>query len=246
MYDAKEGIFPIGHKQFPGIEKPSYSRLVYAKDYNCPCCKKKFKDFKIFSSKLYESAPMRYDLRKFYTDFQPTWYDVVTCGHCYFSTVQSCYAASRPVLVKKIENELAAARSSILLDFEAQRDIDFVFASHYLALLCADGYMSFADPIRAKVWGNLSWLYEDVGDGEMERFAARNAAEAYENVYKETQLTPVQEQTTCLSIAGMQIRAGIDNDLKKYLFQVKTIKTGEKAYIKMAEDIMEDIHANGA
>ena len=184
---------------------------------------------------------MRYDLRKYYTDFQSEWYDIITCRHCYFSTVHTVYADSKPILKQKVENTLTAARSSIFMDFDAERNIDFVFTSHYLALLCADGYLSFANPVRAKVWGNLSWLYEDVGDKEMEVFAAKKAAEAYEEVYTGTRLTPVQEQTTCLSIAGMQRRAGIDKDLRKILYQVKTQKMGDKAYVKLAEDLMYEL-----
>ena len=238
---SENQIYPQGHKHYPGVTKPEYAKLVYKKDYTCPYCKKQFNDFRIFSSKLYESAPMRFDLRRFYKDFQSEWYEIITCRHCYFSTVYSYINESRPVLKPKIENELAAARALILLDFEAERDVDFVFSSHYLALICADGYLSYANPLRAKIWGNLSWLYEDVGDKEMEIFAAGKAATAYEEVYSSTRLTPVQEQTTCLSIAGMQRRAGIDKDLRKYLFQVKTSKMGEKAYIKLAEDIMDEM-----
>ena len=234
-------IFPKGHKSYPGIVKPEFSSLVYEKDYTCPYCKQKFNDYKIFSSKLYESAPMRYDLRKFYTDFQSEWYDIVTCRHCYFSTVSGYYTESRPVLKQKIENELTAAQESVLLDFDAPRDIDYVFTSHYLALLCAEGYLSYAHPLRAKIWGNISWLYEDVEDTEMEVFAAEKAAAAYELVFSESRLSPVQEQMTCLSIAGMQMRAGIDRDLRKYLYQVRTAKMGDKAYVIMAENLMEDM-----
>ena len=243
---AAGGLFPEGHKSYPGVTKPAYARLVYPKEYTCPFCKKTFTDFKIFSSKLYESAPMRFDLRRFYTDFQTEWYDIITCRHCYFSTVSSYYAESKPVFKQKIENELTQARGALTLDFDAERNIDFVFATHYLAILCADGYLSSAVPLRAKLWGNISWLYEDVGDAEMERYAASTAAAAYEEVYSGTRMTPIQEQTTCLSIAGMQRRAGIDRDLKKYLYQVKTNKMGDKAYVKIAEDIMEDLRISGS
>ena len=235
------GIFPEGHKSYPGVTKPNFLHLVYEKDYTCPYCKQKFYDYRIFSSKLYESAPMRYDLRRFYTDFQSEWYDIVTCRHCYFSTISGYYTDSRPLLKQKIEHEITDARESVHLDFEAPRDIDFVFAAHYLALICAEGYLSYANPLRAKIWGNISWLYEDVGDAQMEKFSAEKAAAAYELVYSSTKLTPVQEQMTCLSIAGMQMRAGIDRDLRKYLYQVKTTKSGEKAYANMAEDLMEDL-----
>jgi len=233
-------IFPKGHKGYPDATKPEYAKLVFAKDYFCPVCKKKFSDFKIFRSKLYESEPMRYDLRRYYTDFQTEWYDVITCPHCYFSMFNSYFTDPKPIQKAKFEKELVAARASVYMDFKAERNINFVFASHYLAMLCADGYLSLGKQIRAKLWGNLSWLYEDVMDEQMEKFCAEKAALAYETVYAETRLTPVQEQVTCLSIAGMQYRAGMDNNLKKYLFTAKTIKQGDKTYAKVAEDFMFD------
>jgi len=234
-------IFPKSHKGYPGIEKPEYANLVFPKDYECPYCKKSFTDYKVFRSKLFEAAPMRFDLRRYYTDFQPEWYDVITCHNCLFSAFHNYFTDPKPIQKVKFENELNAARASILLDFGAPRDIDYVFGSHYLAMLCADGYLSIGRQIRAKLWGNLSWLYEDVEDEEMAKLCAANAAEAYERVYAESRLTPVQEQVTCLSIAGMQYRAGLDKNLKRYLFTAKTIKMGDRTYAKLAEDFMEEI-----
>jgi len=234
-------IFPEGHKSYPGVTKPEYAQLVFPKDYDCPFCKKPFNDYKVFRSKLFEAAPMRFDLRRYYTDFQTEWYDIITCHNCLFSMFNNYFSEPKPIQKAKIEHKLAAVRASILLDFEAERDIDFVMTAHYLALICADGYLSIGKQIRAKLWGNLSWLYEDVEDDAMAKFAAGKAAEAYETVYTETVLTPVQEQVTCLSIAGMQYRAGTDRNLKKYLFTAKTAKMGDKTYAKLAEDFMFEL-----
>jgi len=245
MMMAESGIFPEGHKLYPGITKPEYAQLVFAKDYECPYCRKPFTDFKVFRSKLYEASPVRFDLRRYYNEFQTEWYDVITCQNCLFSTFHNYYTESKPIQRVKINNELAAIRASIMLDFEAERDIDFVFATHYIALICSEGYLSLGKQIRAKLWGNLSWLYEDVKDDEMAKFAAGKAAEAYEAIYAETHLTPVQEQITCLSIAGMQYRAGVDKNLKKYLFTAKTVKMGDSTYAKIAEDFMYDLGVSG-
>ena len=234
-------LFPEGHKSYPGITKPEFLPLVFPKDYNCPFCKKSFKDFRVFRSKLYENQPMRYDLRKYFSDFQTEWYDILTCRSCMFSTFHNYFTDPKPIQKAKIEKSLNVARGEILLDFDAERNIDFVFSVHYLAILCADGYPSMGKQIRAKLWGNLSWLYEDVGDEEMEKYAALKAAEAYEQVYTETRLTPVQEQITCLSIAGMQHRAGVDNNLKKFIFTAKTLLAGDKTYAKLAEDFMYEL-----
>jgi len=237
-------LFPEGHKQYPNITKPEYAALVFPKEYTCPFCKKKFKDFRIFRSKLYESSPMRFDLRKYYTDFQTEWYDILVCQNCLFSTFHSYFSDPKPIQKAKIEKVLNDTRSEVILDFNAERDINYVFTAHYLAILCADGYPTMGKQMRAKLWGNLSWLYEDVEDKEMEKFAAEKAAEAYEQVFTESRLNPTQEQITCLSIAGMQYRAGIDRNLRRFLFTAKTMSAGDKTYAKLAEDFMYDHQLN--
>jgi len=241
VVEAKAGIFPAGHKHYMDVIKPEYMALVFPKDYKCPFCKMAFKDFRVFRSKLYECSPTRFDLRKYYKDFQTEWYDILTCRSCLFSTFHNYFTEPKPIQKTKIEKQLAEARAEVHLDFDEARNIDFVFTVHYLAILCADGYPSMGKQIRAKLWGNLSWLYEDVENEEMAKFAAEKAAEVYEQIYSETRLTPIQEQITCLSIAGMQHRSGIDRNLKKYLFTAKTLLAGDKTYAKMAEDFMFEL-----
>jgi len=238
---AQTGVFPPGHIKYPGITRPEYLPLVFPKEYKCPYCKAAFRDFRVFRSKLYENAPMRYDLRKYFSDFQTEWYDILTCRTCYFSTFHNYFTDPKPIQKAKIESTLAAAKKEVSLDFDDERNIDFVFTTHYLSIICSDGYPAMGKQIRAKLWGNLSWLYEDVENDEMAKYAAAKAAEAYEQVYTESRLTPVQEQITCLSIAGMQHRAGIDNNLKKFLFTAKTLTAGDKTYAKLAEDFMFDL-----
>ena len=238
---AVANLFPPGHKSYPDIVRPEYLPLIFPKDYTCPYCKASFKDYRVFRSKLYENTAMRYDLRKYFTDFQTEWYDILTCRSCLFSTFHTYFTEPKPIQKAKIDKALIAARADIHLDFEAERNIDFVFTVHYLSILCSEGYPSMGKQIRAKLWGNLSWLYEDMKDEEMEKFSAAKAAEAYEQVYTESRLTPVQEQITCLSIAGMQYRAGIDNNLKKFLFTAKTLMAGDKTYAKLAEDFMYEL-----
>ena len=234
-------LFPAGHKLYPGITKPEYAPLVFPKEYKCPYCKSTFKDFRVFRSKLYESTPMRYDLRKYYKDFQTEWYDILTCRSCLFSTFHTYFTEPKPIQKAKIEDKLNKARAEAVLDFDAERNIDYVFTVHYLALMCSEGYPTMGKQIRAKLWGNLSWLYEDMNDKDMEVFTATKAAQAYEQVYTESRLTPAQEQITCLSIAGMQYRAGIDSNLKKFIFTAKTLTTGDKTYSKLAEDFMYEL-----
>ncbi|MDR2589679.1 MAG: DUF2225 domain-containing protein [Oscillospiraceae bacterium] len=238
---AGGGIFPEHHKHYSDVDIHINMGLVMPKEYTCPFCKKPFMDFRVFSSKLYESSPMRYDLRKFYTDFHMEWFDVIVCANCLFSTFNKYFTDPKPIKKAAIESKLIAARSEVPITFSSDRDVNYVFTSHYLALMCSDAYPTMIKQIRAKLWGNLSWLYEDVKDKEMEKFAAQRAAEEYEQVYTSSRLTPVQEQITCLSIAGMQYRAGLDSNLKKFLFTAKTMVGADRLYAKLAEDFMYDL-----
>ncbi len=240
---APGGVSPEGHKRYPGVTHPEYEKLVYKKNYKCPNCGKTFDDFKVFKSKLVLSQPLRYDLRACYTGFQMEWYEIVTCPHCLFSMFHNYFTEPKPLLKEKLKETLAAARNAVRLDFAAQRDIDFVFTAHYLALACAQGYTSPRRHILAKIWANLSWLYEDVGDEDMARYAAGECANAYDELFAGSNLSLAQEQSISLTIAGMMYRAGQKENLKKYLFIAKTSKAGNRTYSILAEDLMEEIRA---
>ncbi len=233
------GLFPEGHKGYPGIQKPEYAKLLFDKEYKCPNCGQGFKGKKIFVSKLIPTAPTRYDLRRYYKDFQMEWYEIITCPHCYFSALTENFIEPTHFLKAKIEEPLAIAKDGITLDFEAERDLDFVFAAHYLALLCAQAFTIKQKQIELHLWSNLSWLYEDVPDSEMERYAALAAADAGELIFMGGGLNKVQEQVICLQTAGMLYRTGERETLSKWLFNAKTAKMGKKIYADLAENLWQ-------
>lgn len=229
-----------GHKKYSSIALSVDEKIVTQRKYTCPLCKKEFSDFYVSRTKLRESKPMRYDLRRFYDGIIIEWYDLITCPHCYFTTFHTYFTDPKPLKKTEIEDYLIAARAELPIDFSAPRDINLVFTMHYLALLCCNGYPSLYRQIRAKIWGNLSWLYEDVLDTQLETAAAGKAAEAYENVYAEIRQSPTQEQIVCLSIAGMQTRAGVDRNLNRYVYTAKTMEMGDRTYVNIAEDFMNE------
>jgi hypothetical protein len=95
--------------------------------------------------------------------------------------------------------------------------------------------------MTARLWANLSWLYEDAEDEDMARFAAKNAADAFGAVYSGERLTATQEQAVAMGAAGMLYRAGVEENLKKYLLDVKMNKAGSKIYTLLAEDLLDII-----
>lgn len=237
---ASEDLFPEGHQGYPCVYKPEYKQLVYEKSYTCPCCKQEFQSYKVFQSKLVSSKPMRYDLRNEYTDFQLEWYDILTCPHCLFSMFSEFFNMPRAMDRQLLNMRLEPLRAKVQLDFNAERDIDFVFASHYLALACAETMLD-SNNLKMRLWSNLSWLYEDVRDAGMENYACRQAASFAEAVYEGTSMNPVREQVICLAVAGMLYRAGEMGPVRNWLFKAKTMKMGKKAYSDIADRLLDEM-----
>lgn len=231
-------FYPEGHKGYPGVVHPEYKQFVYDKEYKCPNCAKPFKGNRIFQSKLTTAAPIRFDMRETFVDFSPEWYDVVTCPNCYFSMLSAYFNDPKNFFRMRATQAISEAHEKVALDLSIERDLDLVFATHYLALTSAVGFVN-QKQLVAKLWGNLSWLYEDSGDQDMERFAAGKAAAAYADMFQSANPSPEQEQIICLTIAGMLYRAGEMKDIKRWLFNVKSNKSGKKMYADLADDILD-------
>lgn len=92
-----------------------------------------------------------------------------------------------------------------------------------------------------RIWSGISWLFEDAGDTALMQDYALKVAQVGEQIYSESKLAPAQEQMLGLSTAGMLHRAGKDENLMKWLFDVKTMKNGKKIYAELAENLMNEI-----
>ena len=232
-------LYPAGHKRY-GITHSEYTKFLYPKNFTCPQCGKPFQGQKIFLSKLFSSAPVRFDLRESYQDFNMAWYDVICCPHCYFSAFISTFAEPKHFNRTRLKDVLPRAKAAASLAFAQERDIDFVFTAHYLALVCTDAFLHHMH-LKARLWANLSWLYEDAGDEEMMRFAARQCADANEALYTAGNASPAQEQTLCLMLAAMRYRAGEKDSLRKWLYIAKTARGGKRTYADLAGNLLDVI-----
>lgn len=228
------------HRRYQMIWHPEYDTYVFPKQMNCPCCGAAFEGKKVFQSKLISISQPRYDLRQFYKDFEPIWYELVTCPACYFSTFLNLFLEPKNFSKSIAAKKLPALRDELMLEFGGERTLEFVFAAHYLALQCADSYLD-AQKLAARLWGNISWLYEDVGEKELERLAAQSAAKANEKLYLEGRLIPAQEQAVAMTIAGMLHRAGETGEIKRWLFEVKKHKAGKRLYTDLADDLLQHL-----
>ncbi len=240
-----------GHKGYQGIRHPEYEDFVFDKEYTCPHCKQKFTGTRIFRSKLAtlprKSSEMRYDLHDEYKCFETEWYDIVTCPHCCFSTFESIFLQNKVLKKQNYEESLNKIKEELKLDIDTEKDLEFVFSQHYIAMVCAQGYKNFKK-IRARIWQNLYWLYKSAGDDEMINASRAKVIEAYTNIFTTCALTSAQEQRVCLTIAQMEYESGNMQEAKQWAHKAYANKFGKKMYLELArrffEDISEEIDEN--
>ncbi len=236
-------FFLPGHKSYPDITHPEYKEFLFHKEYTCPNCKQTFDGSRISYNRLTAdpvlSQKMRMDFHIFYKDFEAEWYDIVTCPHCYFSTLIDMFL--KPTYLRKAvyEEQLMQIRSSVMLDFSAERTLDFVFLQHYIALACSAAFSNHIQ-IDACLWMNLCWLYRSVEDQEMIRQAEDKTLEAYKDMYLNCSLSPEQEQRTCLTIAGMYFDKGEYIPAREWAFAVRVYPEAKIIYRNLAQSIIDE------
>ena len=243
---AMPAPYLAGHRSYPGVIHPEYKKYLIPTEYTCPHCQNKFHGSRIQVSKLIpirdEREEKRYDLRVSYNDFEMEWHEIVTCPSCYFSSFDNFFRESKSVYRSRYEKKLVGMYDSIAIDFSAERDLDAVFAQHYLALACAPGFTDHRQ-IVARVWLNLVRLYQDAGEPELADIAEKNALDAYEKVYMEVELAEGQEQRLCLTVAGILYARGEKRAARQWAMKVRQGSGDRSAYWNMAEQLIQDVRA---
>lgn len=225
----KSLIIPKGHKTYDSTKHPEYEKFVFQRVYTCMNCGQSFPGFLMLSSRLKPDGEMSSDMRRHYLNFNPLWYEIVTCPHCYFSTLESIYNGEEKPNKSLYENELNYLRSKINFDFEDPKDVNQIFNSYYLALACSSGFEK-KKQIDAKLWLSLSWLYNDVNDKEMEHYAITKAYELTKAYYSECYLSKEAEQVALMIIGTLAFKLGYLDEAFLTLGKAKTMPEGKQAY----------------
>lgn len=233
-----DDLYLDGHKDFSGIIHPEYRRFLLRSKYICPLCLEEFNGYRIVQSKLSLDANLneqRFDLRRIYDDFDPMWYELVTCPKCYFTTFAGQFDDKKLLMRLNFESALKDARRIVRLDFDGERDLELVFAQHYLALMCAPGSDSFRQ-ITARLWTNLYWLYDDAGEKELAAQALQRAITSYYTILDRCSLTPQHKQRCSMVLAGLTYHSGNHYGAKQL---AKELCKGE--YRALAERLISTI-----
>lgn len=207
----KRMLFPKDHRTNYSIRPNEYEQYIYKQNYTCPYCHNEFDDYTILSSKLIMKDELKCDLRRKYQSFEPLWYEVLTCPHCYFSAYESIFTNTVKINKNSIANNLEIIHSGLNLNFEEPKKMDQVFTSYYLALMCTDAFEN-KKQLEARLWLSLYRLYGDIGDSHMEKYAAEKAYETTQNYYSECNLSNDARQTILMTLGTLARKLGNTND----------------------------------
>jgi len=234
-------LFPSGHKHYNLPEFTAKDGLIRAETMTCPICGLKFSAPQV-RTVLLRTLAMDYDMRRRYEGIDVTHYLAVTCPQCLFSAIADKFPDASKNNAAQVIEATALYRNE--LDLPAEKmDADAIFARLYLAIACMPICYDNSIMFVARLWINVSWLYRDCGDEEMERYAMEQALKSYLKAYTTTTLDKKTDQAICMIAGELSYKLGDENEGKKLLFSAKTNREGAALISNLAEDRLMEIKA---
>ncbi|MGI5921461.1 MAG: DUF2225 domain-containing protein [Syntrophomonadaceae bacterium] len=242
---ADSGLFPPQHKTYAQVAPASDEDYLFTKEAVCPVCTKSFPVKMIRSSKLKLEAVDR-DLRQRFKNFNPLWYIMWVCPHCFYANFHFEFKQVNEKIKKNIKKQLETLQDKINPRFSSPRNLNEVFTAYYLAINgLKDGV---SDPARlAKIWLRLAWLYEDVEDQDMYCYASEQALKGFEESYyngrRNTSIE--QDQRLTLLMGELNLRIGKSREALVHFRNSIVHKGGSPIINRQAEDRIQELKSLG-
>lgn len=233
---SSQALFPTEHKSVVVKEPDTYADFVSPYKLTCPHCSSEFESRTVLTSKLRpdNSGQQRADLRQKYQGFDLIWYDIVSCPHCLFSAQLSNFTKQIYLNRKAYDAKLPELKAKVNPTFTYPKTLDQVFTSYYIALICSEG---FENPyqVKARLWLQLSWLYEDNNQPEMVKIAQKNSYESYIEFYSVSTLDSLSTQVCCLILGSLAGKLDLYERALDHLYKAKAVVDGKPVYKLLAE-----------
>ncbi|HBE80407.1 MAG TPA: hypothetical protein DDW65_21885 [Firmicutes bacterium] len=234
-------LFPERHKTYNRVAPDVYKDFLISSQAKCPVCSEIFEAKKQYISKLkFERSDP--DFRKHYSDFEPLWYSLWVCPHCYYTNFYPEYDTIPVYKKQKVLTRTEELKKQFSFEFTVPRTIDQVFSAYYLALVSAQLYD--ASPLKfGKIWLQLSWLYHDVDDKEMFDTASNMAFKNYYDVlYKSGESLTVPQAQQCFILLGeLYLIRGNEKEALRHFYTAIKKDGGKEAFNQQAEERIHDI-----
>ena len=238
-------IFPPNHKNYAKTASSNDDNFIFDREVECPVCGEKFTVKSVRSSRL-RLDKIDNDMRQRFIDFEPLWYLVWVCPNCYYANFNFEFKQVLSSHKKKLMEQSKQLKEKVRFQFSNPRKIDEVFVSYYLMLQYLQvGATDVTAP--AKVWLRLSWLYSDVGDEEMFKYASKQALDMFKDSYYNScrDSSPEQEQRLSLLLGELTYRLGDEVEAMKFFRGALVRKAGGNVNVnRQAEDRIEELRQN--
>jgi len=234
-------IYPPGHKAYFVKAPATHEQFLFNSEVFCPVCEKKFSVKMVRSSKL-RLDKIDNDQRQHFFDFEPLWYAVWICPHCYYTNFNFAFKQINQGFKKHIIELGQKLKSKVKIDFNSPITIDEVFTRYYMLLQTIN--LGKVDPgAAAKAWLRISWLYSDVGDNDMYLYASQQALEFYRQFYfnarRETSME--QDQRLTLLLGELYLRLGQKEEALRFFRSSIIRKGGNNSLNQQAEDRIQEL-----
>ncbi len=228
------------------IDIPSEAKCLHPTEYTCPVCGTKFMEKSILYS-LLRTVKTGFDLRIEFKDFDPMWYNILVCPSCKYSNQEKDFPNVGRGEGMKIQQKFAQnGIADIDNIYSDKRMVEEVILAHYIAISCVEE-ISDNEVSLAKLWLNIVWLYEDVGDDEKVRYASQKALERYNHIYQYTRKleTPEAEQQIFMIMAELYLRLSEKTQAMQFLSLAFKSESSNRVYKEKCRRKYEDLKYEG-
>lgn len=232
-------LFPPEHGRYTlPIDNTDREHLL-ERTIKCPVCEQSFNCLYVRPSKLIVESTDD-DMRQRYKGIEPLYYDVITCPHCFYSALSDMFNTPKKTS-PAFHDELQAIKQSCGINFSADICTESVFASYYLALMCAPQFFPKHQLVTAKLLLKLSRVYQDCADSQLETSIAQQALDTYMYIYQNLEIPVEQEQQLCIIIAELSAKLGNNRQAKDFFFKVKIDRNAPPLLRRQAENRLFDL-----
>ncbi|OEH85280.1 hypothetical protein BHU72_04070 [Desulfuribacillus stibiiarsenatis] len=223
------------------IVPENYNKYIFTGDVECPVCDKKFTTDKIRNTMLKMDKEDR-DFRTRYKEFEPYWYKIWVCPHCYYANFDYIYNQVSYLKKKTILSQTKQLKQKYLIDVSKKRTLKDVLRMFFL---CQEIHqITPMDRLSyAKAWLFLTWIYEDIGDTDMVEVATEMALNSYIDTHQNDVrgLANGQEIRLALLIGELYIRQNKLDEAVKYLAKAVQMRSEPKRMRELASDRMIEL-----
>lgn len=172
------------------VEEP-YHDLMYTEPVtaDCPVCGKKITVLNL-KKNIMSRRKERLNGRIAYKECDPLWYDVWACPYCHYSNHYLSFFKMMPFKRELIKRILREQHEPVL---EQHHDLKTPFDQLVIRFLEAihinEAVNASDDLLIGRLWLGLYWLFDEVEDDAMKKYAAKNSAPKLEKALKSNAVT---------------------------------------------------------